>query len=391
MSTLLDSLLGGLNYVGETLGKPGAAVRGMLAGRPDQLLNLIPFSDAMGVTRPEERTSGRDLLRQYGLVDQEDGIGNFLGGMGAEILTDPLTIFGGKLASKGLEGAKWLGGRFGVGAAGAAADARLAKYAGQAANAAGDAGAGAANLAMPRISPSGALEAATEAGASLPTNRSALADLLGKRRMFDTIEVNPRYNEIAKIRGGTTSSLGDWTPAASGADHMAAAKTMLEDMASTPGLQGTYFPQYKSLAHRTGDTVTNRHETVHGLVDAARRSGNTAGIPMIAKPAAWVGQGLDPMTATGPRAATAALLDEMAAHTLENRGLANQLKGFGGFMFGNPFKPSSFERNAYANMFSGLSPTVGGIYRGMRYVPHAAGAGAAGAGGYSLYNALTGE
>jgi hypothetical protein len=93
--------VGGLQYVAETLDKPGAAVRGLLTGRPDQLLNLIPFSDTLGITDPRERTSGRDLLQSYGLATRNvEGFHPFknptdafwdVAGLGTEILTDPLT------------------------------------------------------------------------------------------------------------------------------------------------------------------------------------------------------------------------------------------------------------------------------------------------------------
>lgn len=86
MSALLDAL----GWLGSSLDKPGAAVRGLLAGRPAQLANLIPFSDTMGITDPEARTRGTDLL---GL--DRDSLGGMLGGMGVEIATDPLNWLGG--------------------------------------------------------------------------------------------------------------------------------------------------------------------------------------------------------------------------------------------------------------------------------------------------------
>lgn len=97
-------LLDALGWVGESLGKPGAAVRGALAGRPDQLLNLIPFSDTLGITNPEERTSGRDLLRQWGAIGDEDNLGNAIGGGALEMALDPLTYAGGWLGRKALSG-----------------------------------------------------------------------------------------------------------------------------------------------------------------------------------------------------------------------------------------------------------------------------------------------
>lgn len=70
----------GLSAVGYLLDTPGAFVRGVLAGKP-----LSVFGTS------EDRVTGRELLRQYGLAGQQDNWANFGGGVGAEILLDPLT------------------------------------------------------------------------------------------------------------------------------------------------------------------------------------------------------------------------------------------------------------------------------------------------------------
>lgn len=106
--SLLSQLAGGglsaLGYVGSTLDKPGAALRGLLAGQPDQLLNLIPFSDALGITNEADRVSGRDLLEQYGMLAPNTPGPDWgdVGGFGAEVLLDPLTYltFGGSALTK---------------------------------------------------------------------------------------------------------------------------------------------------------------------------------------------------------------------------------------------------------------------------------------------------
>jgi hypothetical protein len=72
----------------------------MLAGRPDQLLNLLPGSETMGLLEPGSQVGGRELNRMYGLAGQEDSWGNFLGGMATDVLTDPLTYAGGWLGGK---------------------------------------------------------------------------------------------------------------------------------------------------------------------------------------------------------------------------------------------------------------------------------------------------
>jgi len=95
-----DSILSSLAHaawtpIGALLGaldKPGRAIRGTLAGRPEELLNLIPLSDAFEWTDPDKAVSGRDLNRMAGLADDEDTWGNWFGGLATEILTDPLNL-----------------------------------------------------------------------------------------------------------------------------------------------------------------------------------------------------------------------------------------------------------------------------------------------------------
>lgn len=102
LGTAGNSLLSGLQYVGSTLDKPGAAVRGLLAGEPGQLANLIPFSDALGITDPQTRVSGRDVLEKWGaLAPNTPGFdAGDVAGFAADVLLDPLTYLPGGLALK---------------------------------------------------------------------------------------------------------------------------------------------------------------------------------------------------------------------------------------------------------------------------------------------------
>jgi len=82
-----------LEFLLQTLDKPGRAVRGLLAGRPEELANLIPFSDTAGLTDPNTAASGRDVLRNFGMISQdEDTWGNWAGGLATEIALDPLNF-----------------------------------------------------------------------------------------------------------------------------------------------------------------------------------------------------------------------------------------------------------------------------------------------------------
>ena len=92
LTKLAREALPPLAWLGETLDKPGRAVRGLLAGQPGELLNLIPFSDTLGITDPANTVTGRDLLRKAGIAGQEDTWGNWLGGLGLEIALDPLNF-----------------------------------------------------------------------------------------------------------------------------------------------------------------------------------------------------------------------------------------------------------------------------------------------------------
>ena len=84
----------GLQLLGETLDKPGRAIRETLGGNPLGFLNLIPFSDTLGITDPRNAPSGRDLLESAGILGRnKEGFdfGDVLG-FGAEVLLDPLTF-----------------------------------------------------------------------------------------------------------------------------------------------------------------------------------------------------------------------------------------------------------------------------------------------------------
>lgn len=90
-----STILPPIQFLASTLGKPGRAVRGLLDEQgPSALLNLLPFSDSLGITDPHGQPEGRDLLRKWGMADKEDTWGNWLGGLGVDILTDPLNLVG---------------------------------------------------------------------------------------------------------------------------------------------------------------------------------------------------------------------------------------------------------------------------------------------------------
>src|SRR5690606_26051546 len=58
-----------------------------------ELLNLVPFSDTLGLTDPHEAVQGRDLLRQWGMVgSNQPGLdAGDVAGFFTEVALDPLT------------------------------------------------------------------------------------------------------------------------------------------------------------------------------------------------------------------------------------------------------------------------------------------------------------
>src|SRR5262245_46471491 len=60
MQTALHKGLGGLHYVGSSLGKAfgGRAIRGALGGHWRELASVIPFSDTLGITDEQDEVHG---------------------------------------------------------------------------------------------------------------------------------------------------------------------------------------------------------------------------------------------------------------------------------------------------------------------------------------------
>ena len=90
--------LEGLGYVGSILDKVtgSRALRGVLGGNPRELLSILPFSDTLGITRPEDITSGKEV---FGIEDNPDSWWDDIAGFGAEVLLDPTLPLTGLLRS----------------------------------------------------------------------------------------------------------------------------------------------------------------------------------------------------------------------------------------------------------------------------------------------------
>lgn len=88
-----------LSDVLDTFG--GRAIKGLLGGRPRELLSVLPFSDTLTIpglgttlTDETERVHGKDLAEQWGLTTGNK-YGDFATGLGIDIATDPIMyLFG---------------------------------------------------------------------------------------------------------------------------------------------------------------------------------------------------------------------------------------------------------------------------------------------------------
>lgn len=97
LSSLGGTALHGIGYLGSTLSKTfgGRAIRGglgMLSGRDvptSELYSFLPFSDYFGVTDPKNEVHGSYLLG--GNKDTPFLSGEGIGGLGLDVITDPLT------------------------------------------------------------------------------------------------------------------------------------------------------------------------------------------------------------------------------------------------------------------------------------------------------------
>ncbi len=95
---LTGTALSGLGYVGSELDKlfGGRAVRGLLGGKPRELLSLLPGSDVVGLTHEADTVSGDDLLRNVGYdPSQGNWLERNLAGPIVEGLLDPSMYLGG--------------------------------------------------------------------------------------------------------------------------------------------------------------------------------------------------------------------------------------------------------------------------------------------------------
>ena len=102
LSQLGSSAIGGIGAAGNVLDLPGSVIRDAISTLGGEWNNpfdqLLPWNWGSS----EGRTTGRDLLRQWDVIGDEDTYKNFAGGMGLEMALDPLTYltFGAGAATR---------------------------------------------------------------------------------------------------------------------------------------------------------------------------------------------------------------------------------------------------------------------------------------------------
>lgn len=90
----------GLSAFGWLLDTPGSMVRGLLSEGPGKALSAL-WEDS------EQRVTGRELARQWGLAGPEDNWSNFAGGLATEVVLDPLSYIGIGLLGRGAKTAAY--------------------------------------------------------------------------------------------------------------------------------------------------------------------------------------------------------------------------------------------------------------------------------------------
>ncbi len=108
LSKVGSGALHGLGWIGGSLGKAfgGRAIRGLMGGRPEELLSIIPWSDTLGITDPSKEVTGAELLgnKNADFLSPEG-----IGGLVLEAALDPATYLtgpGAALTSLGRTAAK---------------------------------------------------------------------------------------------------------------------------------------------------------------------------------------------------------------------------------------------------------------------------------------------
>ena len=72
----------------------GRAIKGLLGGKPRELLSVLPGSDYFNWTDETDRVTGKDLAKQWGLAT-DNPLLDSIAGLGVDLFTDPTTYMFG--------------------------------------------------------------------------------------------------------------------------------------------------------------------------------------------------------------------------------------------------------------------------------------------------------
>ena len=419
----MGALLDALGWVGESLDKPGRAVRGALGGQGfGALKNLVPFSDTAGWTDPSQSLSGRDLLQKWGAIGEanpNEGIGlGDIAGFGVEMALDPTNFIGlgtlkhlGRLRKLG-ESAKLL-----------SPAGEVAQAAGRGAGLAGEvtpgwmrfltseAGTPAYRRTMLGLRPVTA-ETLEDVGLAAGSKFRPMAERVARFRNVERMNPEQTAQMLALARAGEEMPLdmygaviqkGAAPPVGFTAEaaylpprkgNRALARALQagfseEELAARvpTGTQGIYYPGTTTSPASTAFTMKGaapevmRHELGgHAFTREAARIGIQDELPALQRAASKL---LGPYALRpefrGARSGTGMLLDELNAFTKEARNPYSQLAKGAEFLFGL----SPADRASYAASLARHSPLAAEMYRDLPYLPYIGlGAAGAGAGGY---------
>jgi hypothetical protein len=279
LSYLAETGLGGLAYLGKLADKTfgGRAIRGLLGGHPRELASILPLSDSLGLTDERDVVTGRELLRQTGLVSAGQP-GSFdegdLAGLGVELALDPSTYFGlGPLTKGGLI-AKKAGGLFKTGGLPAKLGGFAAKESDLAATAAARSGMDLPSVARQMgIDYSRVMPREVEAANLAATPRKTITDLLtglphevaetSKSPIRAALEYDPLLDMPVPQQPGVNITYNPFRQTHEGATPLA-------------GVLGVGLPFGEKTPLLTGGPVAERLARVPGYVGAPLRAADRA-------------------------------------------------------------------------------------------------------------------
>jgi hypothetical protein len=301
-----------LDEIVNTLQAPKKWLWGMLPGLHDE--------------QTGEAYTGAQVAHNAFGTDPEGVWGKALG-LGLDIAGDPLNLIGAGVGRA-------------IGGLG-----KLAGVGGEAATAAAEAGGGAYSAMRPLRQTFGMVKGVQPLPAEFADEAIAAMNAgTGGRMVAD---------QAGKFVGQSTGPIRS---------RLLAGEALAQDAAD---VGGAFYPK-AGFGIAEANPLTARHETIHGLIDAATKSGNSAGLPLAMRvPAALQGSSSPFLQGWGN------LLNEAAAHSGAVRGYWPQLGEYANFLL----NPDSLGRAGYVAQAAEKSPLAAAMFQTMPYMAPATAAG----------------